>query len=1215
GQEKLGGDWDLEFITGSIESTVAISADTQQSWNSLLAETIYESNTNVDAGNEIKSDNPTGQSFSHTSGSGSYNVNRISLQLYNDGASSQTLTVSLRSTWNGADLGSATISSDSLTGSYATYNFDFADVSLTDGATYYIRITSDTTSGEVYYATDESDNYAGSVHEQVDEGGNAVGGKDIYFIVSEVVPDNNAPTASNNTVTTNEDATYTFSASEFNFSDIDGDTLASIKITTLEAVGALQLFGVDVTLNQVITKADIDAGNLKFVPVADANGTGYDSFGFSVNDGTTDSAGTYTQTVDVTAVNDAPVANNDNYSVSEDQTLIINALTVNTTATDLEAAWQFEEGAEATTIDTTGNGNDGTINGATWTTSSRTGDAALSFDGANDYVETTGTTLDLSTATNFTLSAWFQTDTTAGQHHILWQGVSTQNGWGSPSDNTPTSSEMNLTVGRYDADDNITFFMGYDTNDANSIDITSSNFTDTSGWHQAVVVVTDLGFGTLQADLYVDGVLEGSDTGNQTDRSKWDSDLLIGQAGSATRLFDGMVDEVGIYDRALSAAEISALYFTGLIANDTDVENDVLSAVLVSGPFNGLLALNAEGSFTYTPNADFVGTDTFTYMANDGNSDSNVATVTITVIGVNDAPTATNLSASETYTEDTALNLADIVVSDVDSANVTVTLTLSDVGAGSLSTGTSNAVTSTFVAGVWTASGAKDDVNTLLAGVTFTPTANYNSNFNILTSVDDSVAAAITGTKVMTGTAVNDAPTGSVTISGTPTEDQMLTASNTLADADGLGIISYQWQRDGLDIGGATNSTYTLGDADVGTIITVVASYTDVPGTAESVPSAGVGPIANVNDAPLLSVDDAPIYYLTGTLDIDPILTITDVDDTMLESAQVQFGNGFKKGHDRLRFVDQSGITGTYNNKNGTLTLTGTAIVAQYETALRSVQYEDINTAQPAQGILLVHFSVFDGTDTSIVDTRVIEIVSDMPPRAGDDYATVAEGNAVTIDLAANDTDNENSLDLTSIVITSAPASGIIVAINGDGTVTYTHDGSETTDDSFSYTIKDTNGNVSSDGQVFVTVTPVNDAPVITSDGGGATAAINAAENQTAVTTVTYTDADVPADTILYSIIGGADSALFSIDASGNLSFIAAPDYENPGDVGLNNDYEVQVQVDDQQGGTAMQTITVSITDVNEAPTVSLSNLTATLAEDTDTSVAIKVADITLSDD
>ncbi|HBK55392.1 MAG TPA: hypothetical protein DDZ76_03780, partial [Xanthomonadales bacterium] len=65
---------------------------------------------------------------------------------------------------------------------------------------------------------------------------------------------------------------------------------------------------------------------------------------------------------------------------------------------------------------------------------------------------------------------------------------------------------------------------------------------------------------------------------------------------------------------------------------------------------------------------------------------------------------------------------------------------------------------------------------------------------------------------------VNDVPTGTVTISGTATEDQTLTASNTLADADGLGPISYQWRRGGVPIVGATSNTYTLGDADVGAL-------------------------------------------------------------------------------------------------------------------------------------------------------------------------------------------------------------------------------------------------------------------------------------------------------------------------------------------------------------------------------------------------------------
>ena len=78
---------------------------------------------------------------------------------------------------------------------------------------------------------------------------------------------------------------------------------------------------------------------------------------------------------------------------------------------------------------------------------------------------------------------------------------------------------------------------------------------------------------------------------------------------------------------------------------------------------------------------------------------------------------------------------------------------------------------------------------------------------------------------------VNDAPTGLVAISGSATEDQTLTASNTLADLDGLGAISYRWQRDTgsgfSNISGASASTYQLGDADVGATVRVVASYTD----------------------------------------------------------------------------------------------------------------------------------------------------------------------------------------------------------------------------------------------------------------------------------------------------------------------------------------------------------------------------------------------------
>src|SRR5207247_2290763 len=94
----------------------------------------------------------------------------------------------------------------------------------------------------------------------------------------------------------------------------------------------------------------------------------------------------------------------------------------------------------------------------------------------------------------------------------------------------------------------------------------------------------------------------------------------------------------------------------GVLANDSDVDGDTLSAILVSQPSHGSLTLNSNGSFSYVPAANYNGTDSFTYKANDGQADSGIATVTITIGGANDAPVAVN--DSYTTAEDTTLNVA-----------------------------------------------------------------------------------------------------------------------------------------------------------------------------------------------------------------------------------------------------------------------------------------------------------------------------------------------------------------------------------------------------------------------------------------------------------------------------------------------------------------------------------------------------------------------------
>ncbi len=138
-----------------------------------------------------------------------------------------------------------------------------------------------------------------------------------------------------------------------------------------------------------------------------------------------------------------------------------------------------------------------------------------------------------------------------------------------------------------------------------------------------------------------------------------------------------------------------------------------------------------------------------------------------------------------------------------------------------------------------------------------------------------------------------------------------------------------------------------------------------------------------------------------------------------------------------------------------------------------------------------------------------------------------------------------------------------------------------------------------------MSVTPVNDnAPVFTSP-----LTANVAENTTAVMTVSATDADLPAQAISFSIIGGADQTKFSITAGGALSFNSAPDFEVPADANHDNVYVVTVQASDGNGGTTPQTISVAVTPVNDIIPVFTSPDTANVAENTTAVMTVTAID------
>ena len=126
----------------------------------------------------------------------------------------------------------------------------------------------------------------------------------------------------------------------------------------------------------------------------------------------------------------------------------------------------------------------------------------------------------------------------------------------------------------------------------------------------------------------------------------------------------------------LEDTDLSVFVERGVLGNDTDVDSTSLTAVLVAGPSKGSLTLNPGGTFTYRPFANINGTDSFTYKVSDGSLFSNVATVTLTVTPVNDAPVARNDAYATA--EDTPLTVAAPGVlgndTDVDSPSLSAVL-------------------------------------------------------------------------------------------------------------------------------------------------------------------------------------------------------------------------------------------------------------------------------------------------------------------------------------------------------------------------------------------------------------------------------------------------------------------------------------------------------------------------------------------------------------
>ena len=320
---------------------------------------------------------------------------------------------------------------------------------------------------------------------------------------------------------------------------------------------------------------------------------------------------------------------------------------------------------------------------------------------------------------------------------------------------------------------------------------------------------------------------------------------------------------------------------------------------------------------------------------------------------------------------------------------------------------------------------------------------------------------------------------------------------------------------------------------------------------------------------------------------------VTTVTATDADSAASKLSYSIVGGADAAQF--------TINSTTGALSF---AASPDYEAP----------TDSGGNNIYDVTVQVTDGflTDTQAIAVTVTPVNDNTPAITSSASASVAENTTAVLTVTATDADLPVQTLSYSIVGGADAAKFSINASSGALSFVTAPDYEAPTDSGgnniYDVIVQVSDGTLSSPQAIAVTVTPVNDnTPAITSS---ATATV--AENTTAVLTVTATDADLPAQTLSYAIVGGADAAKFVINAStGTLSFVTAPDFEAPTDAGADNIYDVTVQVSDGTL-TSTQAIAVTVTPVNDNTPVITSSATANVAENTTAVVTVTATDADL---
>ncbi|HHG3093654.1 TPA: tandem-95 repeat protein [Vibrio parahaemolyticus] len=970
-----------------------------------------------------------------------------------------------------------------------------------------------------------------------------------------VTPVNDSPVAVDDTVSTQEDTVVTIDVLP-NDSDVDGDKLSIQSASVPEAQG----------------KVEIVEGKLVFTPAENFNGDA--EITYTVTDGQlTDEAKV---TVTVNPVNDAPIIKVDAVeSITEDAVntdTVVATLTVRDTDTPedqltvslennsngyfvlvgnevklTQAGVDVVNNDELNLKDLTisasvSDGVNPTANDSDSLIVNRVNDAPVAKDDIATTQEDTAVTIDV-----------LPNDSDVDGDKLSIQSASVPEAQGkveivdgklvfTPAENFHGDAEITYTLTDGALTDQAT--VNVTVNAVNDTPVVESNLADQTLAEDFTPYTIDLNTAFSDVDN-VDGELTFSVSGNSnvlvsiengiatiSPTADWNGSEILtfkatdpsGESISQTVNFTVAPVADIVADKATVVEDTPTII--KVLGNDTLEGGDqVVSLDTNNGPANGTVSVNPDGSVTYTPNDNYHGTDSFTYIVTSGGV-SESTTVNVDVTPVNDAPVAKDDIA--TTQEDTAVTI-DVLPNDTDVDGDKLSIQSASVPE------------------------AQGKVEIVDGKLVFTPAENFNGDAEITYTVTDGALTDQATVKV-TVNAVNDTPVVESNIADqalaedfTPYTIDLNTAFSDVDNVDGELTFSVSGNSN-IQVAIVNGIATITPTADWNGSETLTFTATDPSGESISqTVNFTVAPVADIVADSVTVVEDTP--------------TIIKV-----------LGNDTFEGDDKVVSLDTNN-----GPANGTVSINPDG----------SVTYTPNDNYHGTDSFTYIVTSggVSESTTVSVDVTPVNDA-----PVAKDDIATTQEDTAVTIDVLSNDTDVDgDKLSIQSATVPEAQGKVEIV----DGKLVFTPAENFNGQAEITYTVTD--GQLTDEAKVTVTVNPVNDAPTIKVDAVESITE-DAVSIDTVVATLTVRDTDTSEDQLTVSLENNSNGYFVLVGNEVKLTQ-AGVDAVNNDELNL-KDLTISASVSDGVNPTASDSDSLIVNRVNDAPTVENAIADQELSED-----------------